>query len=76
MVIQAILRQAFENTAAHISNLEEMKVIIDRLSEECASVSEAIDSLENKMNESEVTLVTDIRILINELRHSAREKTS
>ncbi|MFW9850091.1 MAG: hypothetical protein ACFFF4_13215 [Candidatus Thorarchaeota archaeon] len=68
------LRQAFENVAGHIANLEEIQILVDKMVEERQSTTKCIQLLEEKMAEAEVTLVTDIRILINELHHISRER--
>lgn len=71
-----ILQLSFENVAGHISNLDDVRSLIDEVSEVCESIKEAIAMLEAKMADAEVTLVTDIRILINEIHHRTREKSS
>jgi len=65
----SIIRTAFENVATHISNLETMKNLVDTLESENLSPSELIERLQEKIEDAEVTLRTDIRILINECRH-------
>ncbi len=76
MNVGAILKRSFENIAGHISNLDIVRALIDEISEECVTIQEAISMLERKMADAEVTLVTDIRILINEIQHRTREKSS
>ena len=65
----SIIRTAFENVATHISNLEVMKNLVDSLESETLSPAELIERLQEEIENAEVTLRTDIRILINECRH-------
>ena len=65
----SVIRTAFENVAAHISNLETVKELVDTLESEDLSLTESITRLEEEIENAEVTLRTDIRILINECRH-------
>jgi len=76
MNVGVILRLSFENVAGHISNLDIVRVLVDDVSDECGSIQEAVAMLEAKMADAEVTLVTDMRILINDIRHRTREKSS
>jgi len=76
MNASTILQLSFENVAGHISNLDIVRALIDEVSGECESLQETIAMLETKMADAEVTLVTDIRILINEIHHRTREKSS
>jgi len=64
----SILRTAFERVASHISNLDDVKSLVDEL-ENMDSLDTIITELETRMEEAEVTFRTDIRILINECRH-------
>ena len=68
----SILRTAFEIAAPHISNLDEVRFIVDELEKKVDSIDSIIRELEVRMEEAEVTLRTDIRILINECRHLKR----
>ncbi|TFG33894.1 hypothetical protein EU527_06195 [Candidatus Thorarchaeota archaeon] len=65
----SILKTAFDNVAGHLSNLEEMIDLIEDMETNEKSIDSVIISLEEKSKEAEVTLKTDIRILINECRH-------
>lgn len=65
----SLVRVAFESVAGHISNLDLMKDLVDRIVEESSSLERALEELEAKLVDAEVTLRTDIRILINECRH-------
>jgi hypothetical protein len=71
----SILRTAFENVAPHISNLDEIKTLIDDIEEKADSPEMVLRELEAKLDDAEVTLKTDIRILINECRHLSGRKT-
>jgi hypothetical protein len=71
----SILRTAFENVAPHISNLDEIKTLIDEIEERASSPEMILSELESKLDNAEVTLKTDIRILINECRHLGGRKT-
>ena len=65
----SILRTAFEKVAPHISNLEEVKELVDEVDKASDSLESVLTNLESKLENAEVTLRTDIRILINECRH-------
>ena len=71
----SILRTAFENVAPHISNLDEIKTLIDEVEKRASSPEMVLSELESKLDNAEVTLKTDIRILINECRHLGGRKT-
>lgn len=75
MNVGIVLQLSFENVAGHISNLEEVRSLVDEISSEASSLEEAISFLERRMEDAEVTLITDIRILVNEIHHRAREKS-
>jgi len=70
------IRAAFDNIASHISNLETIKTIVDDLESEDLSFDAIIEILQKKIEDAEVTLRTDIRILINECRHLERRKSN
>lgn len=72
----SVIRTAFDNIASHISNLETVKIIVDDLESENLSFDTVIETLQKKIEDAEVTLRTDIRILINECRHLERRKSS
>jgi len=67
----SILRTAFERVAPHISNLDEIKALVEEL-EKIESLDSLIAELETRLEDAEVTFRTDIRILINECRHIKR----
>jgi len=71
-----VIRTAFDNIASHISNLEIMKTIVDDLESNNLSFDAVIENLQKKIEDAEVTLRTDIRILINECRHLESRKSS
>lgn len=72
----SVLRTAFDNIASHIYNLETVKMLVDDLESENLSFDAVIETLQKKIEDAEVTLRTDIRILINECRHLERRKNS
>ena len=65
----SVIRTAFDNVASHISNLDTIRSLVDELESEKLTTDALIDTLQNKIEDAEVTLRTDIRILINECRH-------
>ncbi len=71
-----ILLLAFESIAGHLANLDSIRSIVQELTGHGHTNDEAIQMLEGKMEEAEVTLRTDLRILINEIRHVIRGKFS
>lgn len=68
--------RAFENSAGHMANLDSVRSIVEGLIGHGHSLEYIIQSLEREMEEAEVTLRTDLRILINEARHLVRRMTS
>ncbi len=72
----SVIRTAFDNIASHISNLETIKIIVDDFESENLPIDAVIEVLEKRIEDVEVTLRTDIRILINECRHLERRKSS
>lgn len=65
----SILKTAFDNVAGHLSNLEVIMDLIREIETESKSIETNIGRLEEKSKDAEITLKTDIRILINECRH-------
>ena len=65
----SILQTAFEKVAPHISNLETMKELVVEIEKKTDSLESVLNELESRLEDAEVTLKTDIRILINECRH-------
>lgn len=68
----SILRIVFERVAPHISNLDDIKALVDEIEKKTDSMDSIIQELELRLEDAEVTLRTDIRILINECRHLKR----
>ncbi|MFW9846468.1 MAG: hypothetical protein ACFFD6_06960 [Candidatus Thorarchaeota archaeon] len=71
-----LLLHAFENSAGHLANLDIVRSIVDGLTGNRLSLDDIIRNLEGEINEAEVTVKTDLRILINEIRHLMRRMTS
>ncbi len=65
----SILNTAFEKMAPHISNLEAIKELVVEIKKKTDSLESVLNELESRLEDAEVTLKTDIRILINECRH-------
>ena len=65
----SILQTAFEKVAPHISNLETIKELVVEIEKKTDSLESVLNELESRLEDAEVTLKTDIRILINECRH-------
>jgi polyhydroxyalkanoate synthesis regulator phasin len=76
MTSQSKLRKAFENVAGHIANLELVQSLVKEALAEEATLDDTIRFLRERTQEAEVTIQTDIRILINEIEHLRREKSS
>ncbi|MFW9962118.1 MAG: hypothetical protein ACFFCX_01015 [Candidatus Sifarchaeia archaeon] len=72
----SILRIAFESVAPHISNLETVKMLVEEIEKKAHSLESILSELESILDDAEVTLRTDIRILINECRHLSSRTTS
>jgi len=69
-----LLNQAFENVGANIANLDEVRDLLAKIENEADSISHVISLLELEMAEVDITLRTDIRILINEFKHLSEER--
>lgn len=72
----SVIRTAFENIASHISNIDSIRSLVDELESENLTTDAVIEFLHNNLEDAEVTLRTDIRILINECRHLESRKKS
>jgi len=59
-----MLKEAFENVAPYISNLRKLKEFVEE--NENKDEDEILKILEKKVRESQGTLKTDFRILLNE----------
>ncbi|MBE0525344.1 hypothetical protein E4H12_14840 [Candidatus Thorarchaeota archaeon] len=66
---ESIIRTAFDNIASHISNIDSIRAIVEELESEDLSIDAVVETLQKMIEDAEVTLRTDIRILINECRH-------
>jgi len=69
-----LLRQSFENVGAYINHLDEIRDIIRRVETTTDSTSRVLELLESELLNAEITLRTDIRILINEFKHLSEER--
>jgi hypothetical protein len=49
---------------------------VDEFVTECISIDSVVRDLESRMDEVEITLRTDMRILINEIQHLRKRKSS
>ncbi len=76
MKSKSILQLAFENVAPHISNLDTVQNLLSEINERNNSIDEIIKLLETQMDSSDVTFRTDIRILLNEIRHIMTRKST
>lgn len=74
MALVNIIHRAFENVAAHITNLDQIRDIVEDVLSNCNSVTDALQQLETKRGNAEITLQTDIQILINEILALERRK--
>ncbi len=74
MSFVTLLNQAFENVGANIANLDEVRDLLAKIENEADSISHVISLLELEMAEVDITLRTDIRILINEFKHLSEER--
>ncbi|MFX0108023.1 MAG: hypothetical protein ACFE7R_07055 [Candidatus Hodarchaeota archaeon] len=64
-----ILLSAFENIAGHLTNLDLIRTKVNELTGHDYSIEEIIHLIEGEMEAMDVTIRTDLRILINEIRH-------
>ncbi len=76
MTSQSELRKAFENVAGHLANLELVQSLVEAALAEDITLDKSIYFLQERTKENDVTVQTDIRILINEIEHLRREKSS
>ncbi len=74
-MMASILRTAFENVITHISNVDDVRELINDLDRQNEPVDHSIHVLEKMAEDAEVTLRTDIRILINECCHLRSKMT-
>jgi len=76
MTSKSILQLAFEKVAPHITNLDDIRTLIQDISGQGKTTLEIIQFLEARLETAEVTLRTDLRILLNEIRHIMARKSS
>ena len=69
------LHDAFENVGAHIANLDDLRNLIASLLTRLNSYQEFIQELNSQMESAEITMRTDIRILINEMQRILRQES-
>ena len=74
MGLRPLIHIAFENIRPYISNVDAMKSLIEELEPKATSIQNLIRVLYSKMSSAEVTLRTDIRILVNEIEKLARKE--
>ena len=70
-----LIQLAFENVLAYLSNTAVMKNLVQELSSETDSAPDFLDMLYDRVNNAEVTLKTDIRILLNEIERLQRKES-
>ncbi len=71
-----LIWKSFEDCVPHLANIEDVRSIIRSHIREHNSIDAFVAQLEHELEESEPTLRTDIRILINEIRHNLRTRRS
>ncbi len=76
MTSKSILQLAFDKVASHITNLSDVRTLIEDINGQQKSTSEIIQLLEERSETAEVTLRTDLRILLNEIKHIMTRKSS
>ena len=76
MTSKSILQLAFDEIASYITNLEEIRILIQDISGQEKTTLETVQLLEERLETAEVTLRTDLRILLNEIRHIMARKSS
>jgi hypothetical protein len=69
MDLELFLQQAFRHVAGYMTNINSVKTIIEEIVEEATSVEETITLLTARLKTVDVTVQTDIQILINEVKH-------
>lgn len=67
MASVSLVNSAFENIAAHITNLSMLRDIMEDILSNCNNIEEITLRLEERKEYAEVTLRTDIQILVNEI---------
>ena len=69
-----LIRTAFERIAGHMANLDRIRGVVERAIQSASSLEEAIGLLRREPVSEDITLMTDIRILINEIEHMVRRR--
>ena len=69
MNLELILLQVLRYVAGHMANIDTMRGIIEEVVQETTSLEEVLHSLTARLKTADVTLQTDIHILINEIKH-------
>jgi hypothetical protein len=64
-----ILQLAYENVVFHVSNIERVQIILDKLKCDSLSIDECLSELSKISKDGDITFRTDIKILLNEIRH-------
>ncbi len=73
--VEKVARLAFENIASHLANLSTIRELLDSSIRDAHSLTQLIDQLEMiGRKQLDVTIQTDIRILINEILHILSSK--
>ncbi len=67
-----IIWRSFENCVPHLANLDEVREIVSSLLHRFKTIDEVVFQLQDMLETLELTLRTDIRILINEIFHNMR----
>jgi hypothetical protein len=75
MKAQEVLHLSFEHVAGHFANLEQVQMIVGEILGGKGSIEDIIQKIEGMMHDAEVTLKTDLRILVNEIRHQIRKSS-
>ena len=72
MNFQTEFHNAFEIVTPYITNLDTISSVIQQLSKERHSLHTSVVLFEKKKGNVDITLRTDIHILINEIKHILR----
>ena len=69
-----LIRTAFERIAGHMANLDRVRGVVEQVIRSASNLEEAIGLLRREPVGEDITLMTDIRILINEIEHMVRRR--
>ncbi|RDE15155.1 MAG: hypothetical protein C4K47_03065 [Candidatus Thorarchaeota archaeon] len=72
--LESVLHLAFDNSAPYVTNLDAVRSLIQQAVAQTTSVDDAVTYIENRFPDAEITLKTDIRILVAAIRHAARQR--